>query len=201
LKIAITGGLGSGKSTVSQLLAARLCCELVNTDELCRRLLFPGEEGYIQFIESFGKEFILPDGHLDRAELREAVFRDSAVKDRLESVLHPLVLDIVKKKGESSRLLLVEVPLLFEVGWQDDFDMCVLVYVPEEKIFERVAERDGHSREIIRAILDNQMPLEEKLHYTSVVIDNSSTFVSTVLQVNHLGRLINLVRMTRKAQP
>jgi len=190
VKIAVTGGLGSGKSTVSNLLAAVLCCELVNTDEICRQQLLPKEKGYAELLECFGREFVATDGTLDRPKLRKAVFSDSSVKDRLESILHPLVRDIVRQKAKSTDCLLVEVPLLYEVGWQDDFDICVLVYVPEAVVYERVARRDGHSRSIIRSILENQMPLDEKLSRTSFIIDNSGTFVSTVSQVSHLKRVI-----------
>ncbi len=190
MKIAVTGGLGSGKSTVSKLLAAGLCCELVNTDELCRQQLLPEETGYAKLLESFGREFLTTDGALDRSKLRKAVFSDNSVKYRLESILHPLVRDIVRKKATSTDCLLVEVPLLYEVGWQDDFDISVLVYVPEAVVYERVARRDGHSREIIRSILDNQIPLDEKLPQASFIIDNSGTFVSTVLQVSYLTRAI-----------
>ncbi|WP_457575319.1 dephospho-CoA kinase [Desulfomarina sp.] len=190
VKIAVTGGLGSGKSTVSNLLAAGLCCELVNTDEICRQQLLPEEKGYARLLDCFGREFLAADGAIDRAKLREAVFSDNSVKDRLESILHPLVRDIVREKEKSTDCLLVEVPLLYEVGWQEDFDVCVLVYVPEAVVYERVARRDGHSREIIRSILDNQMPLDEKLSRASFIIDNSETFVSTVIQVGHLSRVI-----------
>ena len=190
MKIAVTGGLGSGKSTVSNMLAAGLCCELLNTDELCREQLLPGEEGYVKLLECFGREFLATDGALDRPKLRQAVFTESSVKDRLESILHPIVRGIVEKKMQSVNCLLVEVPLLYEVGWQEDFDICVLVYVSEAVVYKRVASRDGHSRKIIRSILDNQIPLDEKLQRASFIIDNSGTFVSTVSQVNHLGRVI-----------
>lgn len=190
MKIAITGGLGSGKSTVSKILASYLQCELVDTDQFCRQQLQPGFEGMERLKECFGNRFLCSDGTLDRQSLRRATFEDHNIRSQLEDILHPIARKMVatrwKEKKTSGEHLLVEVPLLYEVQWQVDFDECIVVYTPEPSIYERVRARSGLSFKEIRSILKAQIPIEEKRKYTRFIIDNSGTFVSTMLQTAYL---------------
>jgi len=192
MKIAVTGGLGSGKSTVSKMLASFLECELIDTDELCRSQLQPGCRGLERLKEFFGCRFLHPDGTLNRQLLREATFQNHKVKSQLETILHPVVREIVNdrwnKRPVGSEHLIVEVPLLYEVQWQNDFDQCVVVYVPEHLVYLRVKRRSGLDSEEIRLILNAQMPIEEKLAFTPLIVDNSNTLVSTFLQTVYLVR-------------
>jgi len=193
MKIAVTGGIGSGKSTVSKILASFLRCELLDTDHLCRQQLQPGGEGLEKLKAIFGHKFLTDDGTLNRQALRESTFQDHAVRSQLETILHPIVRQIVEKSGNESEVqgghLVVEVPLLYEVQWQDDFDECVVVYVPEHLVYGRIVLRDGLGVEHIRSILRAQMPVEEKREYTSFVIDNSGTLTSSVLQIANIGTM------------
>ena len=192
MKIAITGGLGSGKSTVSKILASYLQCELLDTDQLCRQQLQPGHEGLERLKDCFGERFLCSDGSLDRQQLRLATFQNHKIKTQLENILHPLVRKIVavcfREKELQGEHLVVEVPLLYEVQWQDDFDECVVVYTPESIVYERVALRSGLSFSEIRSILKVQLPIKEKRKYTRFIVDNSGTFVSTMLQTANLSR-------------
>lgn len=194
MKIAVTGGLGSGKSTVSKILAYSLQCELLDTDQLCRQQLQPGNEGLKKFKECFGQRFLSADGTLDRQYLRIATFENHKVKTQLENILHPLVRKIIDDRFEEKELrgehLVVEVPLLYEVQWQDDFDECVVVYTPETIVFERVGLRSGLSFSEIRSILKAQLPIKEKRKYTKFIIDNSGTFTSTWIQTANLSRRV-----------
>ena len=95
MNIAVTGGLGSGKSTVSKILASYLQCGLLDTDQLCRQQLRPGCEGMVRLEERYGDRFFYPDGTLDRQSLRSATFEDHSVKVQLENILHPIVRIIV----------------------------------------------------------------------------------------------------------
>ena len=196
MKIAVTGGLGSGKSTVSKILASSLQCELIDTDQLCRKQLQPGGEGFEKFKEIFEGEFFHPDGTLNRQKLREATFKDIRIKSRLEAILHPIVSEIVNQRWNqregSGEHLVIEVPLLYEVQWQSDFDECIVVYLPEHLVYERVALRNGLSLEEIRLILTAQMPIEEKRTYSRFVVDNSTTFAGTVLQVAYLAKEVTV---------
>ncbi|MBW1637082.1 MAG: dephospho-CoA kinase [Deltaproteobacteria bacterium] len=194
MKIAVTGGLGSGKSTVSKILASSLECVRIDTDELCRNQLQPGNVGMERLKEVFGYRFINPDGTLNRQALRRSTFQDHAVKSQLETILHPVVREIVndrwdrRKDGEAH--LVVEVPLLYEVQWQSDFDQCIVVYVPEHLVYQRVVRRSALDMEEIRRIINAQMPIEEKLAYTPFIVDNSTTLASTVLQTAYLVRTL-----------
>jgi len=197
MKIGVTGGLGSGKSAVSKILASYLQCEFLDTDKLCRQQLQPGYQGLEKLEEYFGSRFLCSDGTLDRQGLRSATFEDLRVKERLESILHPIVRGIVttclRENENRGEHLVVEVPLLYEVQWQDDFDQCIVVYTPESVVYERVILRSGLSFAEIRSILKVQMPIEEKRRYTRFIIDNSGTFVSTVLQTANLCKELSLM--------
>lgn len=192
MKIAVTGGLGSGKSTVSKILAVAMSADHIDTDQLCREQLQPGKPGLNALSKVFGNRFLFADGALNRQLLRQAVFADSGVKKELEMIVHPLVRKQVAENYfhccASGKNLVVEVPLLFEVGWQHDFTVCVVVYVPEELCFIRVAARDGFTAKEIQLVCAAQLPLSEKLQFADFIIDNSGTFVSTVQQAAWLGR-------------
>ncbi len=196
MTIAVTGGLGSGKSTVSRILASYFRCELLDTDQLCRQQLQPGHEGMKRLGECFEGRFFCPDGTLDRQALRRAVFEDPEVKVQLENILHPIVRKIVatslREKEKRDEHLVVEVPLLYEVQWQDDFDECVVIFTPESSVYKRVLLRSGLSFEEISLILKAQIPIEEKRKYTRFIVDNSGTFASTVLQTTHLFKRISV---------
>lgn len=205
VNIAVTGNLGTGKSTVSKMLAVSLGAESVDTDQLCRLQLQPGAQGYAAFRRIFGNEYIQADGIIDRDLLKKAVFRDEGVKAALENILHPLVKQQVAARigvcQAAARNLVVEVPLLFETGWQDVFDLAVVVYVPVGVCVKRVKARDIMADAEIEKILASQMPLTRKREYADFVIDNSGTFVSTVQQVSWLAReLMNLGMAGRKTQ-
>ena len=195
MNIAVTGGLGSGKSTASKILAAAISADHLDTDDLCRQQMQPGSAGFEMFSQMFGVRFLHGDGSLNRQLLRQTVFADSEVRKGLESILHPLVRRQVTEHYvtccAAGKNLVVEVPLLFEVGWQHDFNVWVVVYVREDLCFKRVAIRDGAGAEEIRRVWAAQISPQEKLKLAHFVIDNSGTFVSTVQQIAWLGKNIH----------
>jgi len=197
--VGVTGGIGSGKSTAARILASRLSAEYLDTDLLCRELMMPGKAGFKRFVAGAGREFLDANGCLDRGRLRNAAFSDSHIKKELESILHPLVRNLVVQKKETLRgggaSCVVEVPLLFEVGWVEAFDTTVLVYVPEKVSRERVMRRDGSSLELVEDIIRSQMNIEAKRLLADWIIDNSSTHVSTVCQAAYLAHcLITVIK-------
>ena len=194
MRIAVTGCYGSGKSSVSRLLSSYLGACLCNTDFICRELMEPGEEGFVGLQKEFGERFITRDGQLDRLLLREVVLTDTVVKTQLEAIVHPLVRKSVGELAEQSAglnlFLVVEVPLLFEVGWQEDFDVTVLVRVANETCVNRVIARDEIDREEAQRIINQQLPMSCKEPLADYIIDNGSTFVSTAQQTAWLATLL-----------
>lgn len=187
MNIAVTGGYGSGKSSISRVLAGYLGAELINSDEICRQLLLPGGAAYDGLQELFGKRFIGDDGALDRVLLRRVTFTDSDVKKGLEGVLHPLVRQYVADTAaiclKTENHLVAEVPLLFEVGWEDDFDTTLLVRCSQTTAVRRSVVRDNIQKEEAERIIGQQMKMRDKEQLAHFIVDNDGTFVSSVQQV------------------
>ncbi len=194
MNIGVTGGYGSGKSSISRVLAGYLGAELINSDEICRQLLLPGGAAFHKLEEMFGKRFMSAGGELDRDLLRQATFSDSTVKKGLESILHPLVRHHVADTATAcikrEKYLVVEVPLLFEVGWQVDFDTTLLVRCSQATAVKRSVLRDNIQKEEAERIIGLQMAMAEKERLTHFIVDNDGTFVSSVQQVSWFAATI-----------
>lgn len=188
--VAITGGIGSGKSSVASYLVNQARAQYCDTDEFCRESLLKDHAGWQGVVQKWGSRFLDKDGNIDRPLLRKTIFDDSIIRSELENILHPLVKNYVAELGAASKssgnLLVVEVPLLFEVGWQGHFDKVVTVDASKEGCVKRVMERDGVSEEETEKIIGAQMPLEEKANLSDYVIDNSGSWQATCEQVNVL---------------
>jgi dephospho-CoA kinase len=194
MNLAVTGSFGSGKSTVSRLLAQAMGALYVDSDQLCRQLMLPGREGYQGLVSLYGARFLAEDGSVDRRALRDAVFSVAEVRRAIEGILHPLVQRMVADGAQSCRKAgrhqVVEVPLLFEVGWQGQFDHTVVVSGQEKHLLNRVGVRDGLSAEDFRRVAATQWSAAEKERLGDFVINNSGLFVATVQQVAWLARKI-----------
>lgn len=165
----------------------------LNLDEVCRRLLITGNPGWLAIKSEFGdKRFFRDSGELDRKSFRCQIFSDSALRKRVDRCLHPLVkaeMDDICKNG-SCATWLVEIPLLFEAGWQDEVDTVIVVDADIETRITRIMARDGVSEgETLRAI-NGQKPMEEKIERADFVIKNDGAWPDTCLQVLSIGRLV-----------
>lgn len=193
--IGVTGGMGSGKSFVSGLLGRLLGVQVLDADTLCRHLLQPNMPGWQGVKDLWGGCFINPEGNIDRAALRKALFADAEVRCSLEQLLHPLVREEIlriSRERKNQRLgMVVEVPLLFEVGWQDDFDLIVAVYARPDSCQNRIVHRDQVTLEEAREAMKAQKPLDEKALLADCVIDNSGPLTWTIFQVHHAARLLS----------
>ncbi len=192
MNICVTGGIGSGKSRVCEALAGLLSASVVSADALCRDLLVVHGKGWREARSFLGGEFFSSDGEIDRPRLRKALFSDPILRKRLDDVLHPLVRDELRLAAgvahRQQRVLLSEVPLLFEKGWQGDFDWTVLVFADEESCVRRVMLRDHVSEKDARLALAAQMPLQDKIRLADSVVDNSFSFDETLQQLNQLSQ-------------
>ncbi|MBT6593300.1 MAG: dephospho-CoA kinase [Porticoccaceae bacterium] len=173
--IGLTGGIGSGKSTVAEAFR-QLGIETVDADQASRAVVEPGMPALAAISAQFGSQIIQADGGLDRAALRQIIFTDPAQKLWLESLLHPLIRDwiIEQLKAATSPYVILESPLLFETDQHQLVHKTVLVDLPEALQIERACARDGNQADQIQRIIDAQMPREEKLSRADIVLDNSA---------------------------
>lgn len=201
--LALTGGIGSGKSVVAELFREHGALVL-SADQVARELLEPGAPGWLQLRQEFADRFLDRSGRLARAALRRAIFADPALRARVDALLHPLIrariAEQVAAAAKAGRPrparspvfagVVVEVPLLYEVGWQDDFGCVVVVRSEDEQALARLMARDGVSRPEAVAALAAQLPLAAKVARADAVIDNRGGLESTARQVAELiGKL------------
>jgi dephospho-CoA kinase len=177
--IGLTGGIGSGKSTVAALLR-ELGATVIDADEATRAVQGPGSPGLQQLVEAFGPEILTSDGALDRPRLAAIAFSDPEARRRLNEIIHPLVREWMAERqreaaerGDASVVL--EVPLLFETRGAEGLDAVVLVYAPEDVQLKRLIEARGMDERAARARIASQMPIEEKRRLASHVIPNTGT--------------------------
>lgn len=196
--IAITGSIGSGKSGVAGYLAEISKAEYFDTDAVCRDLLEKNQPGWRSVVDKWGNRFVEGDGSIDRSSLRIAIFEDERLRRELEDILHPHVRKAVnhlfEKKNGQEQMLIVEIPLLFEVGWQDDFDCIVTVFAEREVCVQRVMARDAVPAEQAEKVYDSQMDIHEKMNRSDCVIDNSTSLKNMQRQVEDLYRDLQLQR-------
>jgi dephospho-CoA kinase len=189
--IGLTGGAGSGKSTVSAMLK-ELGASVIDADEAAHAAYEPGNPGFESVIREFGPEYVR-EGRIDRARLGELVFHDDAARLRLNAIVHPLVRDwMAARTAEAveagTEVIVQDVPLLFENRLESLYSTTVLVYVPEPVQLKRLVEGRGLSDERARAMIASQMPIEDKRKLASHLIDNSATREATRGQVDRIWR-------------
>jgi dephospho-CoA kinase len=192
--VAITGGMASGKSSVAAFLCEIGGAQGLNADTICRRLLEPGAAGWLAVAKAFGGRFFLADQHLDRPLLRKVLFEDHEFRRELDALLHPLVRDEIagcleRELGQPARFV-VEVPLLYEAHWEQDFSRVVVAYADKATCRRRIMLRDRVSEAEAAMAMGAQMPLEDKALLADHVIDNSGFWSDTCLQIVHLQSLL-----------
>jgi dephospho-CoA kinase len=186
--LGVTGGIASGKSTVSGMLG-ELGSPLIDFDLIARRVVEPGTPGLAKIVDCFGLQVLAEDGSLDRKKLSAIVFGDTEKRKKLESFTHPpIFVEFFKQVDEIAAknpdaIIQVAVPLLIELNLQYLFDKLLLVYVPAEVQIERLAKRDGISREAAANILKAQLPIDEKLQFADFVVDNTKDLAYTRNQI------------------
>jgi len=195
VNIAVTGGMGAGKSFVASKFAALIGAENISADLICRDLLEIGGTAYRQMQHHFDSDYFLDDGQLNRSFLREAIFRQKNIRSQVDALLHPLVrselLERCQQAREQSVNLVVEVPLLFEKGWQGDFDTTLVVFADENTCLDRIIARDRVSKDSARAGVASQMALSEKCKLGDLVVDNSGSRDHTCKQLTKVSQTLS----------
>ncbi|MBI4259319.1 MAG: dephospho-CoA kinase [Actinobacteria bacterium] len=178
LLVGLTGGLGSGKSTVSGLLEERGAV-VFDADVLSRRAVEPGTRGHSRVVDRFGAEVLARDGSIDRAALAARVFADPEARLALEAIVHPEVFRLLREGlaplAGTDRIVVFDAPLLVEAGLQEACDVVVLVTAPREQQVARVVAARGMTEEAAEERIAAQLPDEEKARVADVVIANDGT--------------------------
>jgi dephospho-CoA kinase len=179
LKIGLTGGIGSGKSTVAAMLQS-LGAVVIDTDALARSLTAPGGAAMPSIVAHFGPGVVASDGALDRVAMRALVFKDQTAKRQLESILHPMIAELTRDHAQQAqaagaRVLVFDVPLLVESGtWRARVDQVVVVDCAESTQLARVSARPGWSRDAAAQVVQQQASRAQRRAAADVVIDNDA---------------------------
>ncbi|MDQ0337840.1 dephospho-CoA kinase [Caldalkalibacillus uzonensis] len=185
--IGLTGGIASGKSTVSRMLAD-LGAVLIDADKIARKVVEPGQPAWQQIKEVFGEEVLKADGRLDRAKLAKIIFHDPEQRRRLNGIVHPAIRKKMLEEKEAALnrgqdLIVMDIPLLFESELEHMVDKILVVYVPQEVQIQRLMERDQIDRDYALQKIGSQMPLETKKEKGHAYIDNSGSRDETRAQL------------------
>lgn len=187
--VGLTGGIGSGKSTVSRLFR-QLAINVVDADVASRAIMEPGLPALQAVVQRFGTHILLPDGALDRAQLRAIVFADEQQRRWLEQLTHPLIGQWIRQQLALSPppYAILETPLLFETSQKEYVHRKVVVDVPEEVQVARTMKRDQNSEQQVRAIISAQMPRQDRLALADDIIDNTVSLEALHQRVLELHR-------------
>ena len=188
MRIGLTGGIGSGKSTVANMLADHGAV-IIDADAIARELVEPGEPALAELVTEFGPRIIREDGTLNRGELAALAFSDARGTERLNAIMHPLI------RAESERriatagdeaIVVYDMPLLLETGQQEVVDLVVVVDVPEEMQVERAVGQRGLDEADVRRRMQVQVTRSDRLAAADIVIDNSGDLSRTQQEVDRL---------------
>lgn len=183
--VGLTGGLGTGKSLVAKEFK-RLGAHIVDADGIAREVTRPGTPAYAGIKKEFGPGFIAPDGAIDRKALATLVFSDPERLKRLNEITHPAIIREIEarveaiKKDHPGGIIVVDAPLLIEVGLEKKMDRVVVVYADEKTQLKRIMERDGLEREEAQRRMGAQMPVKKKVEFADFVIDGNGSVEETV---------------------
>ncbi|MDD4904976.1 MULTISPECIES: dephospho-CoA kinase [Methylobacter] len=190
LKVGLTGGIGCGKSTVAEIFAD-LNIPVLDADQIAHSLVEKGQPALARIQQEFGASILNPDGSLNRRHLREIVFSDLKQKQKLESILHPLIYKTLQAELEPlvAPYCIISIPLLFETDMTHLVDRILVIDCPVETQIERVKIRDNLTIERIQSIIDNQVSRAYRIAKADDLIDNSTTDYRLAEQVKKLHNL------------
>lgn len=187
-RIALTGGIASGKSAVADRLAERGAI-IIDSDVLARQVVAPGTPGLDAIAERFGTGVLRPDGSLDRPALGRIVFADPSARRDLEAITHPLIrerADALRAGAPEGAVVIDVIPLLVEAGLADQFDEIIVVDAPDDVRLARLTRRDSFSREEARARLAAQAARAERLAVADHIVENTGTMAELAASVDDL---------------
>lgn len=207
--IGLTGGIGSGKSTVTDYLISK-GFHVLDADKVAREIVMPGSEMLIQLSSSFGKDILLEDGSLNRKKLGDIIFCDPEKKKKFDELMHTRILEIIheriimiREEYENSaeiaikpnqrkkrKVIFIDAPLLFETGLDNSIGETWVIDVDDETRIQRVMKRDGLSRDEIMLRINTQMTRDEKKQRADVLLDNTGDTKTLYKQIDQMLELI-----------
>ena len=193
----LTGGIGTGKSTVSAIFR-RLGAYIIDADELARKSVSKGTPAWKRVKDIFGEDALNPDGTINRNRLGEIVFEDEQKRKRLEEIVHPEVFKQIERqkeeilKEERDAIIICDIPLLIESGYHRKFDKVILIYAGEKEQLSRLADKFSPEDALKR--IRSQMPLNEKKRYADYIIDNSGPIEETEIQCRRIFEELDRLR-------
>ena len=187
LTIGLTGGIGSGKSTVARLFS-ELGIAVFDTDSIAKELVSPGQPALQEIKSAFGNDYILESGDLNRDLVKQKIFENENLRQQLESILHPKIREQLQSAIASSEspYCIAVIPLLLEKNWQNDVDRVLVIDLPEEAQLTRTVSRDGISEALANKIMQTQVSRSKRLSQANDIIDNSGSLDQLAPQVNQL---------------
>ena len=205
LRVGLTGGIASGKSTILRTFA-RLGCITVDADTIVARLYRPGQAGHAAIVQTYGEEMLRPDGEIDRARLADVAFASHDAARRLNALIHPIVLAeearMMREAGERPEdgIYVVEATLLLEAGGRKRYDRIVVVSVAPDVQIARALSR-GMTREEVTRRIANQMPAEERIRQADYVIDNNGDEAHAIEETLRVYGLLQADLAAQKKAP
>jgi dephospho-CoA kinase len=185
--VGLTGGIGAGKSTVAAMLAERGAV-VIDADAIVRDLYAPGSAVHRRIVERFGDRVVLPDGSLDRAKIAQAVFADDDARHALNAIVHPEVMAVIAQRVDelkaSDSVVVLDVPLLVEVGGREGLDLVVVVDAGEDARIARLTSERGMSADDARARMSVQASTEQRRALADVLIRNDASVDDLRAQVD-----------------
>ena len=178
--VALTGGIGSGKSTVAEEMRG-VGCEVIDADALAHAAVAAGTDGLASIVAAFGEEILDSDGNLDRSAVARRVFESEEDRRTLESIVHPRVFEGMRRRvadletGGFDGVVVLDIPLLFETGQAESYETVIVVDCPEEERVRRLVEGRGMEAGDVRARIRSQWPLSDKVKRATHVVDNAGT--------------------------
>ncbi|OEF95599.1 dephospho-CoA kinase [Desulfuribacillus alkaliarsenatis] len=193
MKIGITGGIASGKSLVTEAIK-NLGYHVVDADIVARDVVKQGTECYRQIVSEFGEDILEVTGEINRKKLGGIIFSDLKARERLNQITHPVIRSLVlaeaAKIEEGEGIVFLDIPLLFETGYEHAVDRTVLVYISHSIQVKRLIQRDAIDENYAKAKISSQMSLERKKELADYIIDNNGTTSSTIEQTQKVVEAI-----------
>lgn len=202
LKVGLTGGMGSGKSTVARRFA-ELGAVIIDADQIARDVVEPGEPALAELAEAFGEGILLDDGSLNRGELAKRIFVSAEKTELLNSITHPRIEQRTEEQFNAAgdAIIVFDSPLLIEMGQSEAQDLVVVVHTPVEVRLDRLVESRGVDREDAKQRIAKQISDDKRLQFADVVLENSGTEEDLVRQVDRIWeRIIQPLNQIRQLQ-